>query len=158
MLLVKTIVKSSPIAGVGLFADQDINEGEIVWQYTPETCIIFTEPQFQSLLNSYHKTERQLIQYYLTYSYYQKSMNGLIFCLDNSRFVNHADTPNLGAPSSSSTLAPGKHSIALRSIKKGEELTENYGSYDNSEWLMDTYKLYDICHFEQEREEQKVAS
>lgn len=40
MLLVKTALKLSAIAGYGLFADEDIAEGTLIWQYTSETCIL----------------------------------------------------------------------------------------------------------------------
>ncbi|WP_068469599.1 SET domain-containing protein [Candidatus Protochlamydia phocaeensis] len=146
MLLVKTSVKNSPIAGVGLFADQDIKQGDIVWHYTPETCMVFTQQQFEKLLHSYHKTEKQVIQYYLTYSYYQSRLNGLVFCLDNGRFVNHSETPNLAGPSHFPSDISWQYSVALRDIKKGEELTENYHTYDHSEWLDDLCKRYHIYH------------
>ena len=35
MLLVKTVVKNSEIAGLDLFADQDLAEGEKIWAFTP---------------------------------------------------------------------------------------------------------------------------
>jgi len=33
----------------------------------------------------------------LTYSYYERDFDSLIFCLDNSRFVNHSFNANSGA-------------------------------------------------------------
>lgn len=160
MLLLKTVVKPSSIAGVGLFADQDIKEGDIVWQYTPDTCIIYTEKQFQSLLESFHKTERQVIQYYLTYSYYQKYLEGLIFCLDNGRFVNHSEQPNLAGPSNVPLELAWQFSVALRDIEKGEELMENYETYDSSEWLEEVCRCYAICHYDHQKDDEhrKVAN
>lgn len=150
MLLVKTMVKSSAIAGVGLFADEDISEGTIVWQYTPETCIIITKEQFQVWLQSFHKTEKQIIQYYLTYTYYQAKLNGLILCLDNGRFVNHSLEPTLHSPSNLGQDASWQYSLAKRNIKKGEELTEDYRTYDSSDWLNDLCQKYDIFHYQTE--------
>lgn len=147
MLLVKTVVKSSPIAGVGLFADHDIKKGDIVWQYTPETCATFTQDQFQVLVDSFHKTERQLIQYYLTYTYFQSFMSSMILCLDNGRFVNHSDQPNLAGSSFMPSDKAWQYSIAQCDIKKGEELTENYGTYDSSPWLDDLCRRYGIIHY-----------
>lgn len=150
MLLVKTVVKSSSIAGMGLFADQDIKKGNIVWKFTPETCSLFTQEQFQVLLNSFHKTEKEIIKYYLTYSYYQKFLNGVIFCLDNGRFVNHSDQANLAAPTHLAADATWQYSIAQRDIQKGEELTENYNTYDSSDWLDELCQKYDVFHFQPE--------
>lgn len=158
MLIPKTEVKTSHIAGVGLFAAQDIKKGQIVWQYTPETCQIFTESQFQSLLKSFHKTERQLIQYYLTYCYYQESFNGLVFCLDNSRYVNHSDEPNLGGPTHMTNELRGKCSVALEDIEKGTELTENYRTYDSVGWLEEVCKFYQVFHYENEAQNVQVAN
>lgn len=146
MLNAKTTVRQSEIAGVGLFAEQDIKKGEIVWQYTPETCAIFTETQMRELLKSFHKTENAIVHYYLTYCYYVKEINSLIYCLDNGRYVNHSDHPNmegaLDIPNS------WQYSFALRDIKKGEELTENYNVYDNCEWLEELCKAHAITHYE----------
>lgn len=150
MLLVKTMVKSSAIAGMGLFADQDIKKGDIIWKYTPETCNLFTQEQFQVLLNSFHKTEKELIKYYLTYTYYQRFLNGVVLCLDNGRFVNHSDEPNLAGPSHLPADVAWQYSVALRDIQKGEELTENYNTYDAAEWLDDLCRKYEVYHFQLE--------
>lgn len=147
MLVVKTVVKQSTIAGVGLFADQDIKRGDIVWQYTPESCATFTQEQFQVFINSFQKTESQIIQYYLTYTYYQSFMNSLIFCLDNGRFVNHSGEPNLATPSYLPREMAWQYSVALRDVEKGEELTENYNTYDHSEWLDDLCRDFGVYHF-----------
>lgn len=156
MLLVKTLVKQSAIAGVGLFADQDIKRGDIVWQYTPETCATFTQEQFQVLVNSFHKTEKQLIHYYLTYTYYQSFMNSLIFCLDNGRFVNHSEQPNLATPSYLPRELGWQYSVALRDIERGEELTENYNTYDQADWIDDLTKRYGVYHFQAQEQELSI--
>lgn len=153
MLLVKTVVKSSAIAGVGLFADQDIKKGDIIWKYTPETCNVFTQEQFQVLLNSFHKTEKELIKFLLTYAYPQKVLNGIVLCLDNGRFVNHSEEPSLAGPSDLPREISWQYSVALRDIKQGEELTENYNTYDTSDWLDDLCRKYDVYHFEYEMSE-----
>ncbi len=147
MLLVKTEVKNSPIAGVGLFAAEEINKGDIVWQYSPNTCLLFTNHQFQSLLNSFHKTERQLIEYYLTYGYYQEIVQSLVCCLDNGRYVNHSEQPTLSTPKDMPANMAWQYSIALRDIQKGEELTENYTTYDSCDWLDAICHSYQVYHF-----------
>jgi hypothetical protein len=141
MLIAKCTVKPSSIAGVGLFADQDIEKGQIVWHYTPETCVIFTRAVFDTLVASHHKTESFLIKYILTYSYYVETFNGLVLCLDNARFVNHCSKPNMWGGTSG-----GQYSIALRDIKQGEELTENYASYDSNPWLDEQCQRFNIDH------------
>jgi uncharacterized protein len=150
MLVVKTIVKQSAIAGMGLFADEDIKEGSPVWQYTPETCMVITREQFQTFLQSFHKTEKQMIQYFLTYTYYQAQLKGVILCLDNGRFVNHSEKPNLKNPLNLQKNLAWQYSVACRNIEKGEELTEDYRTYDSSEWLTDLNQKYHIFHYQEE--------
>lgn len=151
MLRVKTVVKHSQIEGVGLFADQNIKKGEAVWQFTPETCATFTEQQIKELTNSHHKPEIPIILYYLTYCYYQKNLNSLIYCLDNGRYVNHAERPTLGNPQDPPLNGKGwQYSVALRDIEKGEELTENYNTYDPCEWLDDLCRNFGIIHYQLE--------
>jgi SET domain-containing protein len=150
MLLVKTAVRPSSIAGMGLFADQDLKKGDIVWKFTPETCVVITQEQFQMLVNSFHKTERELIKYYLIYTYYQKALNGVVFCVDDGRFVNHSDQPNMGHPHHFSPEIAWQYSVALRDIKKGEELMENYNTYDPCEWIDELNLEYEVYHFQPE--------
>lgn len=148
MLLVKTTVKASSIAGMGLFADENIKKGTAVWQFTPKTCSVITKEQFQVLLQSFHKTETELIQYYLTYTYYQTKLNGMILCLDNGRFVNHSEKPNLVNHPDLTPDTSWQYSVAIRDIQKGEELTEDYRTYDNSDWLNDLCQKYNVFHYQ----------
>lgn len=146
MLLIKTEVKPSKIAGLGLFAQENIKKETLVWQYTPKTCVIWTKDQMQNLLESYHKTEDQIIHYLLTYTYYQERQ-GLILCLDNGRFVNHAEKPNLQTPTHMPKEEGWQYSVANRDIKAGEELTEDYRTYDSIAWLDELCKKYQIFHY-----------
>lgn len=140
MLLIKTLVKTSPIAGLGLFADEDIKQGEIIWRYDPQTCALFTKEQVDTLLTSAQNAES--IRYYLTYGWYVSQLGGIVVCLDNGRFVNHSPESNLGQINA---IDDGwRYSFALRDIEKGEELTENYSTYDSSEWFNDLHHNYNI--------------
>ncbi len=137
MLLVKTIVLPSPIANIGLFADEDIKEGQIVWQYDSKTCITLTEHQIDSFLKSFQKTNENMIHPFLEYGYYAKDLDSIIVCFDNGRYVNHAKSPNL-------TSNDWKMAQALRDIKKGEELTQRYDLYDSSAWFENLHQKFNI--------------
>lgn len=127
MLLVKTVVKQSAIAGLGLFADEPIKKGQRVWEFHPETCLVLTEKQIMNWLDSSKKSEMDIIHYYyLKHGYYESNKDAIIFCLDNSRFINSISQPNV--------LSYPEMSIAARDIEKGEEITENYDDYDDAEW------------------------
>jgi hypothetical protein len=58
----------------------------------------------------------------LTYSY-RNNKGQLIFCWDNERFINHSFRPNC-------CLTPYKFEIAIRDIEAGEELTNDYGTFN----------------------------
>ena len=62
--------------------------------------------------------------------------------LDDGDKFNHSDNPN------SSTEYPGKKdqlsSFALRDIKKGEQICEDYGGYDHPDWFVKLYKEFNV--------------
>ncbi len=112
MLLVRTKIAKSSIHGNGLFADEDIAKGTIVWSFNPLIDKILTDEQIQSL-------PAHIREHIDTYSFIDDGMH--ILCGDFGIFVNHSDTPNLGSA--------GDDSVAIRDIKRGEEITDDYDSY-----------------------------
>ena len=127
MLLVKTLVKESTISGLGLFADELIKKGQRVWEFNPETCLVLTEKQLSLWLESCQRSEKDIIRYYyLKHGYYEANRDAIVFCLDNSRFINTVLHPNV--------QSEPDVSVALRDIEKGEEITENYDAYDSALW------------------------
>ena len=74
--------------------------------------------------------------------------------LDEGDLFNHSEEPT------TSTCFPGKKdqmsSFALRDIKKGEQLCEDYGKYGHPDWCMRLYKEYDVPYdYYTIKEEQK---
>ena len=49
MLVVKTKIKNSPIHGIGLFAEEFIPKGTLVWKLNKKFDLIYTKKQFNSL-------------------------------------------------------------------------------------------------------------
>jgi len=131
-------VKRSGIHGLGLFAKKLIPKGTIWWHARPQDVLIITRHQFLTLVNS-HKSPlmKDYIHTLLTYSYYERELDALIFCLDDSRFVNHSFDANSG-PSKDEN---GFCAVAQRDIQPGEEITEDYSEYTFSTWLQ-KYKPY----------------
>lgn len=116
MLCVKTIVKGSPISGLGLFADEDIQVGTIVWRFESKLDTRMTKADVDLLSK---EAQRQ----FLNYAFYDKDRNAYILCGDDARFFNHCDDPNCDDSNCDIT-------IANRNIMKGEELTVDYRSFD----------------------------
>lgn len=133
-------VKSSDIHGLGLFAKKFIPKGTIWWHARPQDVLVITKDQFL-ILDSSRKTPliKNFIHTLLTYSYYERTLDALIFCLDNSRYVNHSVNWN----SHISEDENGLCGMASRDISPGEEITENYSKYTLSPWLEKYRKYFD---------------
>ena len=114
MLLVKTKLGNSKIAGIGLFADEFIKEGTVVWEYNPKFDLLYSKEEIEQLPIAF---QEQLHRY----SYLDKNYGKYLLCGDDARFFNHSDNPNC----KDSTEGPDV-TVASRDIKKGEELTCNY--------------------------------
>lgn len=127
-----TEVRNSKIHGFGVFAKQDIPKGTVWWKGEIDSnVILLNREQYQNLYRSENNPLKEsLWNVFSTYAYYSQKHDGLVLCLDNARYVNHSDTPNSGPGEDGNPLA----SVALRDIKKGEEITEDYDVYDHCAW------------------------
>jgi len=122
MLLVKTKLGKSSIEGIGLFADQFIPVGTIVWEFTPELDIVISERELDRLPDLVRR-------YFLRYTYLNARDKRYILSLDDARFQNHSEHPNL--VSLETPNQPEPIDVAARDIFPGEELTTNYKSFDH---------------------------
>lgn len=123
MLKIKTYLDKSPIAGIGLFADQDIEKGTLVWDFVENFDLIFTEEEINNLDEIAFKS-------FKNYCYFDNDLNKYIMCFDDARVFNHSNNYNVDSPK-------GHKCFANRFIKKGEELTCNYNEFDGDT----SYKL-----------------
>jgi hypothetical protein len=121
MLLVKTIIKNSAIAGTGLFADEDIPRGTKIWIFKEGVDLKISKKQLarrSTLVQSHTRT----------YAYFSKTTNKYVLPTDNARFMNHSFNPNVDVIFNEES--DEDINIAARNIKKGEELTINYEKFD----------------------------
>lgn len=114
MFLKKTRLATSPIHGIGLFANEPISQGETVYQHSPQFQCELSQESFEAL----PEDERRTFEHY---GYKRKEKWYLDF--DDIRFLNHNDTPNLKLTSKGIT--------ALRDIAVGEELTQDYRDFED---------------------------
>lgn len=112
MLIVKTQVQPSPIAGLGLYALEPIKAGQVWWRFDSRIDRTFTPDEYAAL-------PEQTQEWLKTYAYLQGGM--WVLCSDHAMFVNHSDHPN--------SVTVGNESIALRDIAIGEEIVENYREF-----------------------------
>lgn len=116
------VVKKSPIARFGVFADRDIKKGEFIVQYKGK-------PILNSILDDDESKGRHR---YLIHLNKKWSLDGNI--KDNpAKFINHSCLPN------SQYLTTGRRVVihATKNIKKGTEVTVNYGKEYFDEFLKD---------------------
>jgi len=122
MMFVKTKVKSSRIAGLGLFADQPIKKGVVVWKFTPGFDLKFTQAQVK-------KFPKQVREFLKVYSWFSQKSKKYCFSSDNGRYFNHSSRPNC-----LSAYVEGEEEVvtrAVRNIKKGEEMTDDYTTFES---------------------------
>ncbi|GAB4317144.1 MAG: hypothetical protein Kow0069_19720 [Promethearchaeota archaeon] len=115
-----------------------IPRGTVWWHARPEDIFLINRQQYHALRCS-HLAESELSAAFLraidVYSYYVQKVDALVFCLDDSRFVNHSFEPNSGGRDAG-MLDPFR-SVALRDIQPGEEILEDYTEYDECPWSPD---------------------
>ena len=119
MLLVKASAKPSTIQGIGLFADERIPKGTIIWKFDPRFDLVFDPGEVEK----FPELQRQLFD---TYSYVDKNTGKYIYSIDDSRFENHSSVHD-NVDSTSDV------DIAKRDIEIGEELLSNYRTFDAEE-------------------------
>lgn len=116
MYLVKTYLDRSAIQGVGVFAGEDIKKDTIVWEFTHGIDQAIDE----ALLDTYSPHIQSFLK---RYAFWSKGK--MFLCGDTGKYTNHSDTPNTG------NTPDSLREIALRDIKKGEEITSDYRTFDD---------------------------
>ena len=115
MLLVRTEVKPSKVHGLGLFAAEPIKAGTVLRRYDPRFDREFTKAQLQEL--------PELARAFLEHFGYEADGDGIKVSMDNSRYTNHSkENPNV--------VWEGDVTTALRDIAVGEEILEDYLTYE----------------------------
>lgn len=115
MMRIKTYLDKTERGDLGLYAAQNISQGTIVWVYDEGFEKIFTDEEVNnmSILTK---------EYVKKYSYQKSDDKTWVLCIDDNKFLNHSDAPNLEDFET--------HSVAVVDIKKGQELTCNYYGFD----------------------------
>ncbi len=116
MFVINTYIAKSGIEGVGVFTAESIVSGQIISRF---------EPGFDRLIptDEYLNAPAHLKALLDRYAFPHPEMpDFIVYEVDNSRFMNHSETPNTDY----SDFAAGR---ALRDIAAGEELTCNYNGF-----------------------------
>ena len=121
MIQVKTKIGQSKIQGTGLFAEEFIPKGTVIWKFTPGFDLKFTQEEVDSF-------PRQVQEYLEIYSWFSKKSNKWCFSSDNGKYFNHSENPN-----SLSAYYDDEEEVltkAIRDIEIGEEITDDYSSFE----------------------------
>lgn len=121
MLLVKTKIGLSKLSGIGLFANQFISKGTVIWKFNPDLDLVIDDIQLANLPDI---AKEQILHY----DYFNLKTGKHVLCFDDARFFNHSENPNIigvDSPYDDEGI-----NTATRDIHKGEELTVNYKTYD----------------------------
>lgn len=118
-------LQPSRMAGIGVFAIRDIPQGINPFQGAREPEWI--EFKMEELKGLDKETLRMIDDFYFiekddTVFIPDCALNGM----DIAFFLNNSDSPNV------ETIDSGSHFITARKIKKGEELTVSYETYDDN--------------------------
>jgi uncharacterized protein len=117
MLIVKTSVGRSGVAGLGLFAAEFIPARRVVWRKHPLSRHSYAEEEFAQL-------PIKMQDMILFYGYMDIDTGRYEIDLDNARFANHSDYPNVFNSRNEIEM------IARVDIHAGEEITINYRRLD----------------------------
>lgn len=119
----KIFVKDTHKYGKGIFAKKDIKKGEFISSF--EGGKVYFAKKASDLPNAPPKKVREhTVQFAKNkYMFKQSNTKSLANC------INHSCNPNCG-------IKKLLRIVAMRKIKKGEELTWDYDMTENSDWKM----------------------
>lgn len=110
--------------GIGLFADEDLEVGQLVYTASPVLDVNITTEQFDSLTNK----EQDEIRWW---GFFDEPSQRWHVDFDVSKFINHAKEGTLTQDKNHTDA----YLITTRDIKQGEELTQNYLEFESPEDL-----------------------
>lgn len=113
MMLVRTYVAPSEIQGLGLFATEFIRKGTPMQVESPIFDIILTQGQMNKLT--------PIAKAHLETYAWTDDMGLKHIGVDNDKYANHSDNPNMGVPRKNAEIT-----VALRDIEANEEIVESY--------------------------------
>ena len=128
-------VKDSVHEGKGVFAQQKIKKGTLVWKrILGINAKIYTKESSFKHCATISETERNR---FLDVAY--GDGNDLVFTWDDSQYFNHSNFANCGGHE---TEWHDPHCYAIKDIEIGQELLEDYRDYDHTNWMIDLYNKY----------------
>lgn len=114
MLCVRTVLRPSPIHGLGLFLAEPVRAGQAIWRFDPRIDRSYTPSELDAL----PEPARSFLE---TYAVFNAARGLWMACGDDARFINHAAPAN-----TASDEAAFGTDRAVRDLAVGEEITCDY--------------------------------
>lgn len=124
MIHIKYKLDKSGHHGIGLFADEDISKGKLVYTSSPLLDVNLTQEQFESL----DEKEKRELRWW---GFWDEPSQRWHVDFDVTHFINHSNEGTVTQDFAHTEA----YLIASRDIKKGEELTQNYLEFESKEDL-----------------------
>lgn len=124
MIHIKYKLGKSKLHGIGLFAEENLKKGQVIYTASPLLDVDISKQQFNSL----DEKEQREIKYW---GFWDEPNNVWHVDFDNSKFINHSFEPTLTQDSKHKDA----YLVTTKNIKKGEELTQNYLEFETEEDL-----------------------
>lgn len=113
-------VRPLPFKGLGVTALEDIAEGCLVWEFEQGACIPASPGTVHTLAqNAGIQAASDFLNHCFCWA------GEILYPQGDTRFINHSRLPNMTSPD-------GIRWIANRAILQGEELLDDYGSYEKN--------------------------
>ena len=110
--------------GIGLFTNEDLESGQLVYTASPLLDLNITQEEFDSL----SAAEQKEVQWW---GFFDEPTQKWHVDFDVSKFINHSTEATLTQDESHSDA----YLVTTRKIEKGEELTQNYLEFESVEDL-----------------------
>lgn len=115
MIHIKYRLDKSSHHGIGVFADEDIAKGAVIYTPSPLLDVDLAREEFDSL----DEKEKKEVRYW---GFFERPTQKWHVDFGVTRLINHSYNGNVTQDPSYAE----SHLIAARDIKQGEELTQNY--------------------------------
>ena len=127
MYLINVYVANSKVDGKGVFASEDIAEGNMIWKFETNYDLSVSLAEYESLSSLDKKKLKRI-------AYLSPTSNKYIYppINDPALFTNHHDSEYNISAKVDLTISEEPFFVANRNILKGEEIINNYHQFDNA--------------------------
>lgn len=120
MIHIKYKLDRSNKHGIGLFADENLKKGTLIYTASPLLDVNITNEQFNTLSDR----EKEEFQWW---GFFDEPSQRWHVDFDVSKFINHSKE---GTVTQDKNHAEA-YLVTLRDVEKGEELTQNYLEFES---------------------------